>query len=462
MASTRSYTFDRRADPKRARLSQKPSHDEARMVMASQAVKNTVLPEVNEVITRRQPRKPYQTSLFNSERWVTWLGATIGSGQYGTAFRCQVTDAAFRALELVRSVSTFWVENRGVKAGTTVVVKVTRDRRAGVPQGTLDQFALDNIKEATLHKHLDASKCLNLGMAPLCVSSYVPDLYWAGLFFNQATGTRCYVTVMGVAPGIPVGVYLKRRRLDADTFLRIERAAAALWSQGVVHADLHKDNMMIDPATKKLTVIDFGFGVLLPPAYTVAVRNQLAKAVRSGVRSLGEMWLDTSKGFGLGIQRYVNQVQRGRGVAWYNPDGHAAMMLYKRLPQTERRLVPELRRRMWGAATSSAMSRSSDARSSVARSSDARSSVASSVARSSVASSSTARSSMMSRLLPPRQAAAQAAIARQQAARQAVAQQAAAGGVAPRQRRRWLPRLRIPFMWQRRRTPVMVYPSPVA
>ncbi len=434
----RSYTFDRRADPKRARLSYTPpTHDEARMVMTQQAAQNTVLPEVNAVITRRQPRRDVQTSLYDTKKWASWLGTKIGEGAYGTAFRCQVsTEAVYRALELVRAASTFWVEYRPVKMGRLVVVKVTRDdSRSAVSQGTLDRFALDNIKEATLHKHLDEAGCLNLGMAPLCVSQYVPDLYWAGLVVNQATGTRCYVTVMGVAPGVPVGKYLARSKLDADTFLRIERAAASLWAQGVVHADLHKDNMMFDPATKKLTVIDFGFGVLLPPQYTVAVRNQLAKTVRAGVRSLGEMWLDTSKGFGLGIQKYVNRVQRGRGVAWYNPDGHAALMLYKRLPPAERRKVPDLRRRLWGATSSSSSSR---------------------VSRVSRVSATRRQS--------PKPALFKTTIQQQQQQQppppppRIQANQAAARVVSTR--KRWFPRLRIPFVWQRRKTPVLLYPSP--
>lgn len=425
-STTKSYTFDRRADPRRAKLSYTPpSHDEARLVMTQRAAQNSVLPEVRRVLERRQPRRPVQAALYDSKRWVGWLGQKIGEGAYGTAFRCQVSDeATYRALELVRAATSFWVEYRPVRQGGLVVIKITRadDRSRRVPQTVADRFALDNVREATLHKHLDEARCLNLGMGPLCVSQYVPDLHWAGLVINQPTGTRCFVTVMGVAPGIPVDKHLRRTRLDAEMFVRIERAAAALWAHGVVHADLHKDNMMYDAATKKLTIIDFGFGVLLPPEYTRAVRSQLARAVRAGVRSLGEMWLDrnkraSSKGFGLGIQRYVNRVQKGRGVPWYNPDGHAALMLYKRLPTSQRRLVPALRMRLWGVA-------------------------------------------------PPTQATTPARSRRvltQAMARAAAATAARRGqpGLLPRRRRRWLSWVpSVPFVWRRRTTPVAMYASP--
>ena len=438
MRTIRSYTFDRRADPKRATgLSYTPpTHNEARLVVTERTAQNTVLPEVGQVITRWQPRRNVQTSLFDGRRWANWLGTAIGQGAYGVAFRCQVNSpAVYNALELVRAASTFWVEYRPVKVGTQVVVKVTRDESrsptGGVGQGTLDEFALENIKEATLHKHLDEARCLNLwGMAPLCVSKYVPDLYWAGLVVNQATGRRCYVTVMGVAPGIPVGKFLSgKRSLDAETFLRIERAAAALWSQGVVHADLHKDNMMYDAATKKLTIIDFGFGVLLPPDYTAALRLQLNKAVRDGVRSLGELWTSTAA-LGIGIQNYVNRVQRGRGVPWYNPDGHAAMMLYKRLPPSERLKVAAMRRNLWGVKLTASPASSASSRSS-------RSSRSLGSSRS-FRSYQTPRSSPSSKRRLPVAARAAAALTR----------------------RSWWPRLRIPFAWRRRRTPVMVYPSP--
>ena len=423
------------------------------MVMTQRAAQNTVLPEVNDVITRRQPRRHGQTSVYDGRRWASWLGTKIGEGAYGSAFRCQVNDAAHRALEVVRAASTFWVEYRPVRTGSLVVVKITRDdSRSPVAQGTLDRFALDNIKEATLHKHLDEARCLNLGMAPLCVSNYVPDLYWAGLVVNQASGTRCYVTVMGVAPGIPVGKHLRRSRLDAETFLRIERAAAALWSQGVVHADLHKDNMMYDPATKKLTVIDFGFGVLLPPQYTVAVRNQLAKAVRAGVRSLGEMWLD-SMGFGLGIQKYVNRVQRGRGVRWYYPDGHAAMMLYKRLPVAERRKVPDMRRSLWGLALS--QQQQQQQRHQQTRQSQRQQQARQPQGRPSQRQRSRPASAalrlpryLQPPVLPPQP--------------RATAARVAAAAAVQKRRRGWLSRLRIPLVWQRRKTPVVLYPSPAA
>ena len=120
----------------------------------------------------------------------------------------------------------------------------------------------------------------------------------------------------------------------------------------MVHGDFHTDNVFYDPATRKVTIIDFGFAVVLPSSTTARVRVAMAEGVRAGVRSLGELWREASRSrIGTGLQAYVNRVVHTRlGTKWYNPDGGALLRLYFRMSSAERAKVPALRARYWGQA----------------------------------------------------------------------------------------------------------------
>lgn len=346
--TTPTMSYARNAAPT-SNTSSYPS--EARLVATTRTATNFVLRNVGEAAVHTRPRDPSPISLMQANgRPAAWLGAPLGKGAYGMTFTCRVDADAFRALEAARGASTFWVEYRSPKVGDVVVIKLTQDKRSGA-QGAYTSFVADNLKEASWHRYLDRAPCVRLGaLKPVCPEVYVPDFYWSGLVVDWKTQTRVYMTVMGLAQGVTIQRHLSRNRLTADLFLRIERAMASLWLAGIAHADLHKDNMLYDAATGRLTIIDFGMGVLLPPALTTSLRTAVARAVNDGVRSLGEVWRKGS-GYGVGVQKHVNRVMRGRGFAWYNPDGYAAMRLFSMLSPADRRLVPSLRRKMWMSGT---------------------------------------------------------------------------------------------------------------
>lgn len=54
----------------------------------------------------------------------------------------------------------------------------------------------------------------------------------------------------------------------------LERAVLSIWGAGVVHADLHKGNIVVD-SSSSVKIIDFGFAVILPAKLRGKVRQRL-------------------------------------------------------------------------------------------------------------------------------------------------------------------------------------------
>lgn len=433
----------------------------ARRVMNSRSQQNIVLPNVKRVTGFRRPRKPTSVTLTGGSGgrgWASWLGTPIGQGNYGAAFRCVVSDDVYTKLEMVRASSTFYVESKGVRRGQTVVIKLAKRMVPGsatyveegaVDPSTLDEWALDNIKEATWHKYLDDKACVALGPSRTCVSNYVPTFYWAGMMSDAASRKRVYVTVMGLAPGVSVSTHLERtgNTLSPHTYLQIERALASMWINGIVHADSHVGNLMYDARSNRITVIDFGFGALLTRDMVVKVRRALVAALQRGVLSLGEIWRRrTETAVGTDVQNYVDRIMAGRGFSWYNPDGHVLMRLASLVPRSQRALIPALRERLWGFRGSATRA------------------PAKSVARAPAKAPRTTRSQQQQRwqyvLRRRPRVAPQAPQPPQKTAPVSPAVSPYTRAVQ-RRRRRWFPRIRfsrlVPRVWTRKSTPVQLY-----
>lgn len=66
-----------------------------------------------------------------------------------------------------------------------------------------------------------------------------------------------------------------------DLAARVERAVLMMWYAGIVHQDLHDHNMLVDPDTKNVTIIDLGFARVLPPPVVMQLRQKIAPVVNA-------------------------------------------------------------------------------------------------------------------------------------------------------------------------------------
>lgn len=384
MSSTRSYksyTWKpiRSYDPSRKEWFVR--HPEARTITNYGRQENASLPDVAAALQQTYPkyvsgRVPLVRGVAAGGRglvWMPWLLSVrprpIGGGAYGKAFELVYAGDIVRFLERARQTATFVVDHKRPAAGARVILKVAADPYEGQRihrQGQVDRFSRDSVRESSWHKALDTMPCLALSglTRGVCTVQHVPDFYWSGMVVDTYTGRRFYITLMALAPGVPVQ-QLYSKSMPPDVYVAVERAVVMMWLYGIAHTDFHKGNVMWDAATRRATVIDFGQGIKLSDPLVARLRQAVPRAIVAGVRSLGELWYPSSKSsWGLGIQEFANRVRvtreaddgrSARGL-WYNPDGHALMQLYKLVSAADRPRIAGLRQAAWGATSTTSSS----------------------------------------------------------------------------------------------------------
>ena len=353
------------------------THNEARHVSLRNRVEvpNLALPAQAALLRNTRASGTYK--LWMDSTWIhtdpetgrkkplashfSWMGRYIGGGAYGNVYLTVGNAPTLNELKTLRHVMQHSVFNAFPRAGETFIVKVASDTEAPT-------FVADSIREATVHDHLSKSPCVQLpGMKPACVASHIPKLYFAGMVraADPLAGgevRRFYIMVMAKAPGNPVKKHFAElatgRTISAEAYLHIERTIAMLWLNGVTHNDFHKDNFFFDRPTGLVSVIDFGFAVVMPDDMRARVRQAVARAVTTGVDSLAEVWSPSSfSSVGANLQSYVNRVQFARAShlkhlnarsVWYNPESRALKKLFNRLSPADRARVPLRRAKIWG------------------------------------------------------------------------------------------------------------------
>lgn len=330
--------------------------NEARYITNKGYENNMHLPAVNVAMAQSPLEKGYvqlvTAKYVNSKgkprfTYTPNLGKLIGKGEYGAVFRATYAGKTRELLRLIRRRSLMWADNKVPTEGDAVCIKVA----ANMHLRRHRKFAFEAAREASWHMFLSRARAIKLpGLRPSRAAVFVPRFYRMGLVWDDTLKKPVSVTVMSCAPGQPVEA--QKGSLTADAYVLIEKAVVSMWLHGIVHADLHMDNVLYDPLTRKVTIIDFGFATMLSLPLVEAVHAKVVEGIAQGVRSLGEVWMPpASSKYGANVQAFVNRVQTQRmgtsQTAWYNPDGHALMALYGRVPVSERASIPELRRALW-------------------------------------------------------------------------------------------------------------------
>lgn len=229
----------------------------------------------------------------------------LSAGAHGLAYRATATSAAFH-----QQLFTFLTADRigsPLSAGSSVVIKV----HLLEDYDDIDAARRECKMQAWLHDQETTFQGTKI-----CGSEVVPPVFYAGLLEGTGATGMAFITVMGEAPGQPLNHYLKEKKhLTALQYALIEKAILTLWVLGAIHADLHTGNMFIDDKTQKVTIIDFGYAMVLPKVMGKKVRTALNKGA-----DLEHLWNSKT----VGLQKYVNAVQGGRDFVWYNPEAKAA------------------------------------------------------------------------------------------------------------------------------------------
>lgn len=320
---------------------------------------------------------------------AAWMGRQIGRGSFGIVHAVEADRAAPQLRAIVDTAQHRVV--RGMpEPGSLLALKLVPWYDPGARRlGT--RFIRENVREAATHAWLLDRPPLQVPGcgAPLLPRDHLPDLYVAGLVKNATDGLRFYVTAMDEVHGLPLHEVMNRRGFTAEVYVRVERAVASLWVNRIAHADLHTGNVLYDPRTGRVTILDLGLAVLLPRRFQGEIVSRLACGVAMGVRSLAEIFRPAARSRLLGIdglQDHVNGVMKGREMTLYYAEYSTLLrQMFNKLSPADQRAVPGARARLWkaraGPAGPACAPRSAPARSGSAGSQRSRRRAASAPAR---------------------------------------------------------------------------------
>lgn len=264
--------------------------------------------------------------------------ALIAAGSYGVVYQLP---ASSPLLTHLNHVVGFKIQNKNnmrtnrllteaAGRGDNLVLKLSKVRETPMQNGrpAYDYFN-GFIRENVIHISLSHKRFCSIVGADI-----VPHFYFSGAV-KAKDGGMWYVTVMQRANGATLRSVLSSRQdgaMTASEYVKVERAIMRLWLLGVVHADLHMSNVMFDPSSGKVTILDFGFAVPLP--------EDVIRLMRSNKNLLQDVDGDEIYS---GMHKYVHNTVHRRisSIKQFNTDGALLQRLRKLVSDPEH--IPQAR-----------------------------------------------------------------------------------------------------------------------
>lgn len=104
-----------------------------------------------------------------------------------------------------------------------------------------------------------------------------PQQYFEGADWDDGV----HILAMEFKRSGPLELNWSRYRYLPQVMAHVEKAVLTMWYAGVIHSDLHADNVLMDPTTKAVTIIDFGFAKVLPDTVRTQLRQKIAPVVNA-------------------------------------------------------------------------------------------------------------------------------------------------------------------------------------
>lgn len=261
----------------------------------------------------------------------------LGSGVYGLVLSTVDLDECFAYFKRKEAKSTAllgdWsaIAERGAievqrsewnnTSGTAAIkVQVIRSREHLEATLAEDAFHLEVMKNPLLSKYVPrlyagftiCSKFIQAAMPPATCSTQLPGMVFRITLMEQLNG---YTTLCDFAESArhntPV-LKESRYKLYAD----IRQLLLRMWSAGIAHGDLHCNNIMLDPTTLDLKLLDFGMAMRLKPETSAKCKTTLLAfesrrydEARQSYRACEHAFMEDAK-------------IAFRDFNWYHPDPH--------------------------------------------------------------------------------------------------------------------------------------------
>jgi serine/threonine protein kinase len=143
--------------------------------------------------------------------------------------------------------------------------------------------------------------------------SFVPQLY--ATIYDEAIHT--YYVFMEYVNGTPLGDLLRHNTLPKkrlhDIYTNLNKALIQMWKRGVLHMDLHRDNILVH-SDNSVTIIDFG----------LAHKTKRVETIASAFRTTN----DARTLWKTHLERYANALTVKAGYKkFYNPNSKLLAIL---------------------------------------------------------------------------------------------------------------------------------------
>lgn len=304
-----------RAEPKKA------GNSALRAVVASASakVKRTEVGNAHFLVSRNPKALVDRTIRDISDAGVEVYPMPVGKGSYGTVFEGELKSASDFA-SLARSGK--FVHRTGsistVGKNDDLAIKIQVVHRASQIQ--------ELERESRVHMYVTKK-----------ARSIAPVFHVAGFMPDNWT----YVTITSLVAGRSL-CPLVDKKFTAAGFLKVERAIQTLWGIGVLHCDLHCNNIMVDE-NGNVKIIDFGRSIILPPDLRPKkVRDALDNEYQTRLQEFANDVLRNRVIGGNGNYGVVNKTSPGGWKVMsdkfqYSDNVQALRVLWKKLPESERR-----------------------------------------------------------------------------------------------------------------------------
>lgn len=225
--------------------------------MKHHLINNIQLLEVGRASVR-VPDEQVLTSL----NFIQGNSKKIGSGSYGTVFdvplRGRYASNMHNMMTVLSALTNVNYFNP-IDTQPRVVLKIEKlHRLTPIDSNLVYTLAGESYIQQYIHVNGGVP---NTNVARTPVVS--PKVYFSGTLAN-----RYHLICMAHVDGSPLSKYAKKGYITDDVYDAMKVAVKTLIRNGVVHSDLHMNNVFItkDARSTRATILDYGFATIVPPA----------------------------------------------------------------------------------------------------------------------------------------------------------------------------------------------------
>jgi hypothetical protein len=205
-----------------------------------------------------------------------------------------------------------FIETGVAPRGRLVVVKVT-SILTDTWRKTVFEPPSWLLREAQIQAYLTTAGCKTAeDGVRYCAGDVVPHLYWAGFFPED----NVQVVVMEGIDGKTLYRALApaEREIARTVYDKVEHAVFTLWAFGIVHGDLHWNNVMVQ-RDGRIKIVDFGFALMA---------DKLARFPTPDARTM------RSPKYHKLVDTLSDDTMLHRGYNTYNPNTKSLKFLFRK------------------------------------------------------------------------------------------------------------------------------------